>query len=199
MKQIYLINKKNISFDKNTKKIYLKDVFNVYPDKEKNKFQNIEIVSFDKTMKGYYVITLGDVINRILEKYETVKINFMDNKDVLIHFIDNKKDKTIFLRVLIISITLFFGAAMAIINFHADVDMRKSHQMLINFLTGSKKHNYVMFEIPYSLGLGLGVAIFYNRFIPGYSKSEPSPLELETASFRKDVEDFIIDNQGDEK
>lgn len=110
----------------------------------------------------------------------------------MVHFKENKKDKTILIRVALVCIILFLGAAMAIINFHADVDMKKSHATLLRIITGKGNENLLFLQIPYSLGIGIGVAVFYNKLIPNYSKSEPSPLELEVDSFRKEIERHMI-------
>jgi len=83
---------------------------------------------------------------------------------------------------------------MAIINFHSDVDITKSHKTILRILTGNETENLLLFQMAYSLGIGAGVAVFYNKVIPNFSKSEPSPLELEVSTFKSEVQSYIIEN-----
>ena len=55
---------------------------------------------------------------------------------------------------------LFIGAALAIIYFHEDVSMQQVHQRLYYMITGEFNAQPLLFQIPYSLGLGLGMVLF---------------------------------------
>ncbi|SHJ97547.1 hypothetical protein [Tepidibacter formicigenes] len=194
MMQIYLIPKKNLRFNKNIDKIVLKDLFDIYPSEKEILVKDIVIKEFQNINKDYDVIELGDVINKINLINDKIKINFLDNSNLLIHFKNNKQDRTLFIRVILVCIILFLGAGMAIINFHSDVNMNESHRTILRILTGNKNKDLLFLQIPYSLGIGVGVAVFYNKIIPNFSKSEPSPLELEVSAFKTEVQNYIIEN-----
>ncbi|MEJ8555309.1 hypothetical protein [Tepidibacter sp. Z1-5] len=192
--EIYLKPKKNLKFEKNIKDLYLKDLFYIYPSQNEDLVKDIIIAHVNGVSKDYEVIELGEVINRMNNQNSYVKVNFLEFDDLLIHFENPKKDNMLFIRVLFVCIILFLGAGMAIINFHSDVDMVKSHKTILRILTGSETENLFLFQIAYSLGIGTGVAVFYNKVIPNFSKSEPSPLELEVSTFKSEVQSYIIEN-----
>lgn len=89
----------------------------------------------------------------------------------------------------VIWIVLFVGSALAIMNFHADVEMvvvlRRIHEMI----TGEKVSRLPLSVIlPYSVGIGLGIAVFFNR-VPflGRRRREPSPLDIEVYLYDQNV------------
>lgn len=60
--------------------------------------------------------------------------------------------------------------------------------------TGIEKKNPLIMNIPYSLGLGIGMLTFFNRIISSSKrrKMEPGPMDVELYLYDKDMEDFII-------
>lgn len=55
---------------------------------------------------------------------------------------------------------LFFGSALTIMNFHADVSMQEVQIRIVEMLTGRRDEHPYVFQIAYSLGIGLGMVIF---------------------------------------
>ncbi|CAH2212448.1 stage V sporulation protein AA [Tepidibacter aestuarii] len=192
--EIYLKPKKHLKFKKDIKDLYLKDLFHIYPSQNEDLVKDIIVAHVNGVSKDYEVIELGDVISRINSQNSYVKVNFLELNDLLIHFDNPKKDNMLFIRVLFVCIVLFLGSGMAIINFHSDVNMNTSQKTILRILTGSETENLLLFQIAYSLGIGAGVAVFYNKVIPNFSKSEPSPLELEVSTFKNEVQTYIIEN-----
>ncbi|WFD09438.1 hypothetical protein [Tepidibacter hydrothermalis] len=192
--EIYLKPRKNLKFEKKIKDLRLEDLFYIYPSQNEELVKDIVVAHVNGVNKDYDVIELGDVISRINNQNSYVKVNFLEFDDLLVHFDNPKKDNLLFVRVLFVCTILFLGAGMAIINFHSDVDMTKSHKTILRILTGSETKNLLFFQIAYSLGIGSGVAVFYNKVLPNFSKSEPSPLELEVSTFKNEVQSYIIEN-----
>lgn len=80
--------------------------------------------------------------------------------------------------------------------FHEDVNMTKTLEHLYFSLTGENKTNPLLMNIPYSLGLGVGMITFFTR---NKSKSkrrrmEPGPMDLELYLYDLDMEDFIMND-----
>lgn len=191
MDDIYLIPKKIKPFNVNTKKIYLKDIYDVYP-KDKEFFLNSIILrNYKNNNLNYDVIHLGEVIEKINKKLPSIKINFIKADDTVIFFDSFKKDRTKYIRVIVVSIVVLMGSIMGIMNFHADVNMYASQYKIVDVLTKDAKRYLPYFQIPYSIGIGIGVALFFNKFIPTYSKYEPSPMELKMISLDKEIENQI--------
>ena len=191
MDDIYLIPKKVKPFNVNIKNIYLKDIYAVYPKNRESLLNNIILRNYKDNNLRYDVIHLGEVIEKINGEFPMVKINFLKADDTVIFFENYKKDRTKYIRVAIVSIVVLMGSVMGIMNFHADVNMYASQYKMVDVLTRDAKRYLPYFQIPYSIGIGVGVALFFNKFIPTYTKYEPSPLELKMISLNKEIENQL--------
>ncbi len=188
MKDIYLIPKKENIFQISTKKLYLGDIYKVYPSIYEKDIKNILIRVYEKNEETYDVIHLGEVIDKINNFNKDFNITFLKLDDIIIYFDFGKKDKTKYLRVLVTSIIVFIGSIMGIMNFHADVNMIHSQTNMVSAITKNPTKYLPYFQIPYTIGIGIGVSLFFNKFIPNYSKDEPSPLDLKMISLNKEIE-----------
>lgn len=191
MEDIYLVPNKIKPFNLNVKNIYLNDIFSIYPKEKEEIIKDICMRSYDNNNLRYDVIHLGEVIEKIKDELPSASINFLKPDDVIIYFKSNKKDRTKYLRVLVVSIIILMGSIMGIMNFHADVNMYESQYKMVSILTKNANKYLPYFKIPYSLGIGIGVALFFNKFIPTYSKDEPSPMDLKMYSLNKEIENQL--------
>lgn len=191
MQHIYLISKSIKPFNINKPNIYLEDIYAVYPKEYSDKINNICLRSYQNNTSNYDVIHLGEVIESVNCKFPELYLNFLKPDDIIIFFDNDKKDKTKYIRVFIVSIVVLMGSIMGIMNFHADVNMAQSQFTMVNAITKDAKSYMPYFQIPYSIGIGIGVALFFNKFIPTYSKGEPSPLDLKMVSLNKEIENEL--------
>lgn len=160
MEDIYLIPIRLKPLNFTIQNIYLKDIYYIYPKEYEEKIGNICIRTYKEKDSNYDVIHIGEVIDKIKEKLSTAHITFLKTDDVVIFFNENKKDRTKYLRVLLVSIVVLMGSIMGIMNFHADVNMIHSQSTMVNALTKNPKKYLPYFQIPYSIGIGVGVALF---------------------------------------
>lgn len=86
---------------------------------------------------------------------------------------------------------LAVGAATAILNFHADVNMAVTHREIYRLLTGRRADRPLLIELPYTIGVAAGILVFFFQFRrPRDGAGEPSPLEVEMAQYEARVADF---------
>ncbi|MNN41037.1 Stage V sporulation protein AA [compost metagenome] len=87
---------------------------------------------------------------------------------------------------------LFFGSALTIMNFHADVSMQEVHIRVVEMLTGRRDEHPYMFQIAYSLGIGFGMVIFFNHLFKKKWNEEPTPLEVEMFLYQKNIDHYVV-------
>lgn len=87
---------------------------------------------------------------------------------------------------------LFFGAGLAIMNFHTDVSMKEVQIRLVELVTGERVEHPLWFQIPYSVGIGLGMAIFFNHLFRKRFNEEPNPLEVELYAYQENLNAYVI-------
>ena len=114
-----------------------------------------KITARDKT---HVVIDVMKIIEIIRRKTAHIQINLLGSGQTLVEIIYEKESTSDFFGL--VWLLLFIGAALAIIYFHEDVSMQQVHQRLYYMITGEFKAQPLLFQIPYSLGLGLGMVLF---------------------------------------
>ncbi|WP_256757232.1 stage V sporulation protein AA [Cohnella sp. WQ 127256] len=94
---------------------------------------------------------------------------------------------------------LFFGSGMAMMNFHADVNMPQVQRRITELITGKAQSHPWLFQIPYSIGIGMGMLLFFNRLLRKRLNDEPNPLEVEMFMYQENVNHYVITEEYSKK
>ena len=76
--------------------------------------------------------------------------------------------------------------------------MQDAHQRLYKIITGKNVAKPLMFQIPYSFGLGLGMILFFNHVFKKRLNEEPSPLEVEMFNYQQDLDRYVVMHENKE-
>ena len=139
-----------------------------------------KITAHDKT---HVVIDVMKVIEIIQQKASHLQINLLGSGQTLVEIIYEKKTHPIFSGLY----GCYFSLSGPIIYFHEDVSMQQVHQRLYYMITGEFNAQPLLFQIPYSLGLGLGMVLFFNHVFQKRINEEPSPLEVEMFQYQQSL------------
>jgi len=141
-------------------------------------------------------ISVTDIIKKITQAYPNATVNNVGETDTWVHCTFNKsKDNPWFLwfRVAIVSLILLVGAATAIMAFHTDGQIPKVFERYYSMFYGEKKSNPPIITIPYSIGLAVGIIVFYNHFFGRKITDDPTPIEVEIKQYEKEVTEAVIE------
>ncbi|NMA03918.1 MAG: stage V sporulation protein AB, partial [Clostridiales bacterium] len=127
--------------------------------------------------KRNVLISATSIISFIKQNVKDINLVIMGETDVLINVISEKtdKDKYKIARVILVCFLLFIGSITAIINFHSDVDMEQAHRTIYRVVTGIETDKLLLIQIPYSLGIGAGMSVFFNHVFNKKINEEPTP------------------------
>ncbi|AEH47349.1 stage V sporulation protein AA [Parageobacillus thermoglucosidasius] len=141
--------------------------------------------------KNIVIIDVMKVIRAMMEKDDALDVQVIGPAQTIIEVVDQKRrfSSAYFLLVWML---LFVGSAMAIMNFHEDVSMQEVHQHLYEMITGKKNDKPLLLQIPYSLGLGIGMILFFNHVFRKRINEEPSPLEVEMFNYQQSLDQYVI-------
>ena len=159
----------------------------------------LEIYNFDlsKKKKIYKkVISVMEIINLIQQRfvYENISIVSIGATDVLIEYDVSDKGKVFeMLKVFFICILIFFGSAFTIMAFNNDISIKGVFEQLYSQFTGRKKPTVSELEIAYSLGLAVGIMVFFNHIGSKKLTDDVTPIEVEMNKHKKDTRDTIVD------
>ncbi|AKL94961.1 stage V sporulation protein AA [Clostridium aceticum] len=176
--------------------ILLKDLIDVSIEDQgtRNKINDIEYKMNGAQGQTTYVISMLSIISLIKNKFPSITVYVLGEPDILMVFTDievENRDRTKLIKVICICFLLFVGSATAIINFHSDVDMPQTQKTIYRIITGRETDQLLLLQIPYSLGIGAGMSIFFNHIFKKRINNEPSPLEVEVHLYQENMDQYI--------
>ncbi|HPT78796.1 MAG TPA: stage V sporulation protein AA [Candidatus Atribacteria bacterium] len=161
----------------------------------------VRIRVFPEGIKRPVKLSAVQIVDIITSEIGDAAINHMGNTNILLVPSKQQKENRLFayIRLILAMILLFLGSALAIMYFHADVNMKEVHRLISRLINGDRAASPLLFSIPYSLGIGIGIGVFFNVFSGKDKKSRPGPLELELHQSKRELHDYLIDMEEQNK
>ncbi|CAM3987064.1 Stage V sporulation protein AA [Mesobacillus thioparans] len=144
-----------------------------------------------------HIIDVMKVIHFITGIYPDHEVQAVGPAQTIIEVIYKRKGMSIPFFILVWFL-LFFGAALTIMNFHEDVSMQTVHERLYFIMTGKEVAKPLLFQIPYSIGIGVGMILFFNHVFKKRLNEEPSPLEVEMFNYQQSLDQYVILHENKE-
>lgn len=161
------------------------------PDREQE-LRGLTIARPEERDGNMILVDVLHIIELVREKYPDMRIEHFGDPFVLVE-VKSRHDRIPgWLFVAAVWLLLFIGSGLTIMNFHADVSMPAVHRRLYRLLTGKSELRPYALQIPYSFGIGIGMAIFFNRFFKKTFNEEPSPLEVEMFLYQENMNQYIV-------
>jgi stage V sporulation protein AA len=179
-------------------KIVLSDIAQIIVvDHLKEPVKTLPIYEISHSDRNIVIIDCINVIQKIKQFYPEMEIEMLGSAQTIVEVVFEKKKYSLPL-FLLTWFLLFFGAVLTIMNFHEDVSMQSVHQKIYLMITGKKVEKPLLFQIPYSIGLGVGMIIFFNHVFKKRLNEEPSPLEVEMFNYQQDLDQYVIMHENKE-
>lgn len=180
------------------KKIYLNDISQIIANQDlKEQLSKLLIYEVKESDRNIIIIDVVRVIKAISSINPHVGIEMLGPTQTIVEVVYKKKKYSLPL-FLLTWLLLFFGAALTIMNFHEDVGMQEVHQKIYAMVTGREDEKPLLFQIPYSIGLGVGMIVFFNHVFKKRLNEEPSPLEVEMFNYQQDLDQYVIMHENKE-
>ena len=200
------MDKVYISFQKSSevsnRKITIGDIASVYckDNSIQAKIKSLPIISVPETESRRYVVTAIKVFSVIEKNVNGTELINLGEPEFVVSYKKEKKQNKVtdFLKVLLASVVIFCGSAFAIMAYDNDVDINGIFETMSKWVTGDNKAVFLQ-QVMYSLGLFLGIMIFYNRIGKRKSVKDPTPLDIQMRLYEDDINTTIINNSEREE
>ncbi|MBO9609268.1 MAG: stage V sporulation protein AA [Paenibacillaceae bacterium] len=137
------------------------------------------------------LIDIMTIVAAVRQAVPAIQIEHFGDPHVLVDiWTDERKAHPVL--VALVWLLLFIGSGLAIMNFHADVSMLAVHRRIYELLTGKTSEHPLLLQVPYSLGIGLGMALFFNHMFRKRFNDEPSPLEVEMFMYQESIHRYVV-------
>ncbi|QQK80909.1 stage V sporulation protein AA [Salicibibacter cibi] len=180
--------------------VYLQDIAQyILPSNEPGELLETPIYTISENDERVATIDSLQVIRFIKKMFPEMDVESLGENHTILEIMSSSKSPT-FMRVGFVWLLLFFGSGLAIMHFHEDVNMAAVHQKMYFMLTGQEDEHPLILQIPYSLGIGLGMILFFNRVFKKKFNEEPSPLEVEMFNYQQNIDEYtVMDKQWEDK
>lgn len=147
--------------------------------------------------KNIVIIDMMHIVRAVLDADPSLDVQMVGPSQTIVEVVYEKRRFSM-ASFLLVWLLLFVGSAMAIMNFHEDVSMQQAHRHLYQMMTGQSVDKPLLLQIPYSLGLGIGMILFFNHWFRKRINEEPSPLEVEMFNYQQAIDQYVILHENKE-
>ena len=197
-KTLYL--KLNEISEVHEKSVYLKDVAQLYCDDKPtlNRCQALKIKTIHQEKDKRYVENVLEVIEKIHEMDVSIQVTNLGETDFIIDYQKSKSPKYLWqwTKTWFVCIVCFFGAAFAIMTFNNDASVGDVFKEVYKIVMGRESDGFTILELSYSIGLMLGIVLFFNHFFFLKLSTDPTPLEVEMRLYEDNISKTLIQNDG---
>ena len=163
--------------------------------------KSLKLVKFhhtDDKKKDRITMSVVKVISVIHEVYPGVEIQNLGEPDFIITFEKQKNTGGLLhvLKAAFVVILSFTGAAFSIMTFNNDVDVIDVFQKFYQVVTGKAGNGAGILEISYSIGITIGILVFFNHFGKKRFTVDPTPIEVEMRLYENDLQTTLIENSA---
>ncbi|WP_096188550.1 stage V sporulation protein AA [Evansella halocellulosilytica] len=189
-KKVYL-RLKSRHWGKRNQTIYLKDIAQLITEEisEQQLFE-LPVTSLIEKDRSVRVIDVMEIVKSIHQIEPNADIQVIGPTQTIL-LVEGKKKNIKPVLFLLVWLLLFIGAGLAVMNFHEDVSMQQVHIKLHERIVGERVEHPLWLQIPYSVGLGLGMLLFFNHIFKKRINEEPSPMEVEMFNYEENMDRYV--------
>ena len=142
-----------------------------------------------------YIFSVLKVVELIHQVYPDLEIQNLGEADFIIDYESSAyaKDRFSIVKVVLLCITIFIGSAFSIMTFNNDVGVTQVFQQVYELMMGRPSDGFTVLEASYSVGIAVGILVFYNHFGGKRITKDPTPMEVEMRQYENDVNTTLID------
>lgn len=191
---VYLMAERNTEVQ--SEDVFLKDVASVRcanPQVEA-KVRSIKIHKFKDGQAKKCVISVLKIISMIEKECPGVTVDSLGEPEFLVEIVNVNRHKgwQQGLKIALVSLVSFFGTAFTIMAYHNDIGIRDVFSELYRIVMGVESDGFTVLEVSYSIGLALGIIVFFNHVGGRRITKDPTPIEVAMRNYEEDVDKALI-------
>ncbi len=159
------------------------------------KVKAVKLHCFKKGEPKRQVISLLKVIEEIDKVCPGVSVESIGESAVMVEYINVNKHKgpLQMIKLIFVAMVSFFGTAFTIMAFHNDIGINDVFSKIYEMVMGQPGDGYGILELAYSIGLAIGIIVFFNHIGGRRITKDPTPIEVEMRVYETDVNKALIE------
>lgn len=178
--------------------VKLKDVITMECSKQEivSRLNKVELFRIPEQGKQRTVISILKIIECIHKEYPDLEIQNLGSADVILTYEPESSRNKVreWIKIGLVTTISFVGAAFAIMTFNNDSGITTLFGDIFEMFMGYPKQGFSVLEFTYSIGIVVGILLFFNHFGKRKFTVDPTPIEIEMRLYEKDIQDTLIED-----
>lgn len=160
-----------------------------------DRLKTVKIVKIREQKFTRYIVSVLAIIEKIHEVYPNLEINNIGEMDFVLTYRPQKNNIVLeYCKTILVCLITFFGAAFTIMTFNNDVAVPDVFENLYKIVLGKDAQGYFILETAYSIGIAIGILVFFNHFFGRRITTDPTPIEVQMRLYEDDVNKTLIES-----
>lgn len=162
------------------------------------RLKTVKVINIPEKGQHRFVISILKIIECIHKEYPEIEIQNMGAQDIIVTYERSKKQSKMIdiLKTISVVIISFIGSAFAIMTFNNDSGTNQLFSQIYEMFMSTPKEGFSVLELSYSIGIIIGILVFFNHFGKRKFTVDPTPIEIEMRLYEKDIQTTLIDDYG---
>ena len=161
-----------------------------------SKLKTIKVLKIPQKGQHRYVVSILKIIEEIHKEYPNLEVQNLGAPDLIVTYEGQKKDHKVlrWLKIALVTVISFVGAGFAIMTFNNDGGVTELFAQLYEMFLGAPQEGTGILELTYSIGITVGILIFFNHFGKKRFSVDPTPIEVEMRLYENDIQTTLIED-----
>lgn len=159
-----------------------------------NRLNTEKLIKIHDKKFAKYTVSVLAVIEKIHEIYPALEVNNIGEPEFVLTYKQLKRESAWdWIKVAVVCLIAFFGSAFTIMTFNNDVGVPELFDNLYERIMDKEPGSVTSLEVSYSVGLAVGIIVFFNHFFGRKLTADPTPLEVEMCLYEDDVNTMLLE------
>ena len=159
------------------------------------KLKALKVKHFQKDKQRRCVISSMRLIALMEKACPDIQVQWLGEPDVLVEWVDVNKHKAWqqWFKIVLVCLVSLCGTAFTIMAYHNDVGINEVFEEVYRMVMNREPQGPNVLEVSYSIGLALGIIVFYNHIGGRRLTKDPTPIEVAMRNYEYDVDMALIE------
>lgn len=164
------------------------------------KLKALKVHHFGKNTPKRCVISALKLVELMEDACPGITVQVLGEPDVLVEQVSVNRHKgwNQWLKAALVCLVSFFGTAFTIMAYHNDVGINEVFTEIYRIVMNREPQGLNVLEVSYSIGLALGIIVFFNHVGGRRLTKDPTPIEVAMRNYEEDVDKALIATAGRE-
>ncbi len=157
--------------------------------------KSLRIYKFKDTKPQRCVISVMKIIQSLQSMHPGLTVDSIGETEVVVEKVRTQKQLGVpeWIKIAFVSLICFFGTAFTIMAFHNDIGINKVFEKIYEMVSGKPSDGFTILEVAYSIGLAMGIILFFNHIGGRRITKDPTPIEVEMRIYEDDVNNALVE------